>query len=197
MHILTGLLVAKLLRARASHVDGKGDRGHASPLFDMPGVITLVHALPGRCRFRLPVLVGQCEAGAKLAGRLEEVEGISSAKVSAATGTILVVYDAARLTDEVLAAAVVRLLGLEKAFSGKVEASLGREIRDWAKSLNVAVYQKTGGVLDARTGLLLTLALLGIRKLFAERSLALPAGFTLLWWAGCGLLRGGGAGEDA
>ncbi len=191
MHIITGLLLAKLLKARNSKIQEQ----NASPLFNMPGVITLVHALPGRCRFRLPVLIGQAEASNKLVQRLQEVDGVTGVTASPAVGSILLAYDADKLSPEVLAAAMVRLLGLERAFSGKVEASLGRELREWAKSLNVAVYQKTGGVLDLRTALMLGLVAIAIKKAIAQRSLALPASFTLLWWAGTGLLREDGQGE--
>jgi len=191
MHIITGLLLAKLLKAR----NGKSTEPHASPLFNMPGVITLVHTLPGRSRFQLPLLVGQKEAGQKLALRLQEVDGVTSATVQPVTGSVLLVYDPAILTPDVLAAALVRLLGLEQAFSGKVEPALGRELREWAKSLNVAVYQKTGGVLDLRTTLMLGLVAIAIKKALAQRSLALPASFTLLWWAGTGLLREDGQSE--
>ena len=191
MHIITGLLLAKLLKARNSKIQEQ----NASPLFNMPGVITLVHALPGRCRFRLPVLIGQAEASNKLVQRLQEIDGVTSVSTSPAVGSILLAYDVDKLSPEVLAAAMVRLLGLERAFSGKVEASLGRELREWAKSLNVAVYQKTGGVLDLRTALMLGLVAIAIKKAIAQRSLALPASFTLLWWAGTGLLREDGQGE--
>ncbi len=185
MHIITGLLLAKLFK------DGKGktQASNTSPLFNMPGVITLVHSLPGRCRFRLPVLVGQTKACNKLAQRLQEIDGVADAKIDCVTGSVLLTYDATRLNAEVLGAALVRLLGLERAFSGNVEASLGRELREWAKSLNVAVYQKTGGLLDMRTALMLGLVAIAIKKALAQRALALPASFTLLWWAGAGLLR--------
>lgn len=193
MHIVTGLLVAKLLKARRQASQKQGDT-LPSPLLNMPGVITLEHGLPGRCRFRLPALAGRPEACAKLETRLRDIEGIARAEANAVTGSVLIAYDAARLTPDLLAAAMVRLLGLERAFAGKVEPSLARELRTWARSLNVAVYQKTGGVLDLRTALLLALAAVGIKKLAAQRALALPAGFTLLWWAGHGLLHGD---EDA
>ena len=191
MHIITGLLLAKLLKAGK----GKTQAPNTSPLLNMPGVITLAHSLPGRCRFRIPLLVGQSEASNKLIERLQGVDGVADVKIDCVTGSVLLSYDAATLNAEVLAAALVRLLGLERAFSGKVEASLGRELREWAKSLNVAVYQKTGGVLDLRTALMLGLIGIGIKKAITQRSLALPASFTLLWWAGTGLLREDGASE--
>jgi len=192
MHIVTGLLLAKLLKARAKGSGRRSGDSLPSPLLNMPGVITLVHAVPGRCRFRLPALTGRVDAGAKLAARLRDIAGITRADVSAITGSVLIEYDAARLTPDLLAAALVRLLGLERAFAGRVEPALARELRDWARSLNVAVYQKTGGVLDLRTALLLALAVVGVKKLADQRALALPAGFTLLWWAGSGLLRDDG-----
>ncbi len=194
MHILTGLLLARLLKRRAAHGRNPHAATKPSPLCDMPGVIGLVHSLPGRSRFRLPVLKGRPEPASELASRLGGLQGVRKATACARTGSVLLEYDATRLTPELLAAAMVRLLGLERAFAGQVDSTVRREIRHVARACNLAVYQQTGGLLDLRTAVLLGLALVGIKRLMAQRSLALPAGFTLLWWAGHGLLRDEGDG---
>lgn len=188
MHILTGLLLAKLLKAKASAA-APVDSGAGGATVSMPGVIETLHVLPGRIRFRLPVLRGRPEACAQTEDRLRNVDGISGVAVSPVSGSVLVHYRPGRLKPDLLAAALVRMLGLDRAFSGRVEASLAREIKAWGRALNLAVYQKTGGVLDLRTALLVLLAVAGTKKILSQRALAMPAGFTLLWWAGSGLMR--------
>ncbi len=54
---------------------------------------------------------------------------------------------------------------------------------------NRAVYDQTNGLIDLRTALLISMAGLGIVKLWSQPHWALPAGFTLLWWSGSGLFR--------
>lgn len=192
MHIITGLVLARLLKARSGRSTPNPGQGNLAPVLNLPGVITLTHALPGRCRFRLPSLIGQATAATQIVERLGAVDGVRSIRVQPQTGSVLFEYDAARLNQELLAAALVRLLGLDAAFSGRVESVCSRELRTWARSLNMAVYQQTGGMLDLRTAVLLALAFEGIKQIVSQRALALPSGLTLLWWAGNGLLRKSG-----
>jgi hypothetical protein len=190
MHILTGMLLAGLLGRK-----GKGPKLNQasdvkSSLLRAPSVLSVTHALPGRTRFRVPALVGRAEAAGKLGRTLAGIQGIRRAEASAVSGSVLVEHDAERVAPDVLAAALIRLCGLEEQITGDVEAGLARELRDFSRAFNRAVYEKTGGLLDMKTALFLALAALGTMKLLQQRSLAWPAGFTLLWWAGNGLFQG-------
>ena len=196
MHIITGLLVAKLLKARREASRGSGQRGVAeSPLLNMPKVISMTHRLPGRVRFSIPALSGNGDAAKILADKLTKLDGVEHVSISTVSGSVLIRYDCGCLNENLLAAVLVRIMGLEGAFSGDVESSLSRELREWGRSLNFAVYQKTGGVLDLRTALFLALAVIGARRMLADRALGFPAGFTMLWWASLGLFGGGGESE--
>jgi hypothetical protein len=190
MHILTGMLLAGLLGRKNKGSTPNQAAALKSTLLRSPSVLSVTHALPGRTRFRVPVLVGKMAATEKLQEALSGIEGIARAEVSGVSGSVLIEHDADRIAPDVLAAALIRLCGLEEQITADVEATLGRELREFSQAANRAMYEKTGGLLDMKTALLLLLAGLGARKLIQQRSLALPAGFTLLWWAGNGLLRG-------
>lgn len=196
MHIITGLLVAKLLKARMGEGRERGEcAGFDSPLLNTPQVISMKHHLPGRVRFSVPSLVKAHENAEMLGAELLKLRGVEDVEISAVSGSVLISYDCESLNEELLAAVLVRLQGLESNFSGDLESSLSRELRAWARSLNFAVYQKTGGVLDLRTALFLTLAVMGVKRMLADRALGFPAGFTMLWWASMGLFSGGGEAE--
>jgi hypothetical protein len=189
MHLITGMLITALLKhRRKGGVPGAFSR--RSPLLQAPSVLAVTHALPGRTRFRVPVLIGATEACGKLSAALAGVDGIGRVECSPISGSVLIEHDDARLKPDLLAAALVRLLGLEAQLTHDVEAALGREIRELARAANRAVYEQTGGLLDLKTALFCALAVLGVRKMVQQGTLALPAGFTLLWWAAHGLLRG-------
>jgi hypothetical protein len=190
MHILTGTLLAGLIGRKKRGCTPNQAASLTSTLLRAPSVLSVTHALPGRTRFRVPVLAGKREAAAKLQEALNGIEGVARAEVSPVSGSVLIAHDADRIAPDVLAAALIRLCGLEEQITADVEASLGRELRELSRAANRAVYEKTGGLLDMKTALFLLLAGLGARKLLLQGSLALPAGFTLLWWAGNGLLRG-------
>ncbi len=189
MHIITGLVLTGLMGRL-----GKDKAVHSttlrSPILRAPTVLSVVHSLPGRTRFRVPRLCGDARTAAAIEETLQGIEGVRSVAVSHISATVLVEHDAERIAPEVVAAALIRVLGLENEITRDVEAALARELREFSRAANRAVYEKTGGLLDFKTALFLVLAFLGARKMLQQGTLALPAGFTLLWWAGNGLLRG-------
>jgi hypothetical protein len=187
MHIITGLVVSTLLGMRKKRKEGTDEP--ESPLLKAPSIISVVHALPGRTRFRVPSLVGRDQTAAQLREALGRIEPVTRVEVNATSGSVLLEYGEG-VEPDMLAAALIRLLGLEQEFQKDVRPVAVNELRDFGRSCNRAVYEKTGGLLDARTLLFIALAVFGTRKIVKQGFAALPAGFTLLWWAGNGLLRG-------
>ena len=76
-----------------------------------------------------------------------------------------------------------RLLGLDGELKQTPQPSIVRELRSLMDSLNRIVYDRTGGLLDFTSAVSIVLAAVGIQKLATKGSKAMPAGFTLLWWA--------------
>jgi hypothetical protein len=83
---------------------------------------------------------------------------------------------------ELLFAAIVRLLDLEKELEQTPRPIVVRELRAVVDSLNRAVYERTSGILDFSSALLILMAAVGVSKIMAQGSVAMPAGFTLVWW---------------
>jgi hypothetical protein len=190
MHILTGLLVARLLGLKKKDGDDADSTIAEAPLLGAPSIIAVTHALPGRTRFRVPSLAGRHNDAARLQETLGQIDAIDRVAVSAATGSVLFEYDADRVEPGMLAAALIRILALERELEKDVRPEALAELRRFGRSLNRAVYEKTNGMLDARTALFIILAVAGIQRLLKQGAAAVPAGFTLLWWAGNGLLGG-------
>ena len=189
MHIITGLIMASLLKR------GQEDGTSASPLLRMVSPVRTLHLLPGRARFAVKRLQGDEPMAGKLTDALTRVEAIEEVRVSPVTGSVLVQYDADRISADLLVAAIIKVLQLEGELDRPPSSVVGRELREISHAMNRAVYDRTGGILDLRTALFLSLAALGTTRLWRQGSLSLPAGFTLLWWAGNGLL--GRRGESA
>jgi hypothetical protein len=173
MHIITGLLIARLL----------GKRGASSlvPLLKS-GPVRTAHSMPGRVRFVVPSLVGDEQRGTALREKVESLPGIRAVEVSPVTGSVLISYREEAVQAELLFAAVVRLLGLEAELERPPKPVVVEELRSIMDSLNRVVYDRTGGLLDFKSALLIVLAGVGARQLFAEGAKAMPAGFTLIWW---------------
>ena len=186
MHILTGMLIAGLLR-----------RGKRSSLLPMlrSGPVQTAHWMPGRVRFRVPSLPEQPSQADLVRDKLPTLDGVESVEVNAATGSVLVRYRVGQVEPELLFAALVRLLGLEKELDQTPRPRIVKELRSFADSLNRVVHDRTGGLLDFTSALMILLAAIGITKLLREGKAAVPAGFTLLWWGMHQLLGHGGEAE--
>ena len=189
MHIITGLIMASLLKR------GKEDGTTASPLLRLVSPVRTVHLLPGRARFEVKRLQGDMPAVEKLTDALTRVEAVEEVRVSPVTGSVLLQFDPDRISADLLVAAIIKVLQLEGELDRTPSSVVGRELREISHALNRSVYDRTGGILDLRTAVFLTLGVLGTTRLWSQSGLSLPAGFTLLWWAGNGLL--GRRGESA
>jgi copper chaperone CopZ len=176
MHLVIGFIASALMAARR--------RSPArSPLLELSYPIRTLHLLPGRVRFEVPVLAGRQTAAKQLETKLGGLQGVQSIRVTPAIGTITITFDQAQLQAELLVAAIVRLLGLEKEMEKAPQSTAAREIRATATALDRAVFDQTRGMLDLRTAVPLALAGLGAYRLLTRQGAALPTGATLLWWA--------------
>jgi heavy-metal-associated domain-containing protein len=187
MHIVTGMLIAGLL--------GKGKKASLLPML-RHGPVNTEHALPGRVRFSVPSLKDDDSKAEFLQEKLCTLDGVQSVNVAPVTGSVLIGYREGVVQPELLYAAVVRLMGLDKELEKTPRPKLVKELRSVLDSLNRVVYDRTGGILDFSSSLLIVLAAVGVKKMFAEGAKAMPAGFTLLWWGAHHLMSGGGAGEE-
>ncbi len=188
MHIITGLVMASLLKR------GKDKEAVAtSPLLKLAGPVRTRHILPGRARFEVRSLKGDSRTAEDLAMALQRIESVEAVRVSPITGSVLLCYDPEKISAELLVAAMIKLLRLDDELNQVPPSVIGHEFREISHALNRAVYDRTGGIIDLRTALFLALGVVGVTRLYKGGMLSLPAGFTLLWWAGNGLLnkRGG------
>jgi len=189
MHIITGLIMASLLKRGKN----KEEAVVTSPLLKLAAPVRTRHILPGRARFEVPALRGDQKTTEELAVTLQRIESVEAVRVSPVTGSVLLCYDPDTVSPELLVAAIIKLLRLDDELNQVPPSIVGREFHEVSHALNRAVYDKTGGIIDLRTALFIALAAVGVTRLRKGGMLALPAGFTLLWWAGNGLLgkRGG------
>lgn len=180
MHLITGLALSFLASRRLGH---KASTGAASPLLRLRSPVETVHVIPGRVRFRVPAIVSSTDNAQLVVDTLGKLEAVEHVEASSITGSVLIRYRAGDLSPELLFAALVRILGLEKELEKAPQAAVVREAQDVGRCVNRSLYDKTGGIMDLRGALLVLLLFVGVRKILLERGRALPPGATLLWWA--------------
>ena len=166
----------------------RGKRKRRSPLLSLRNVIETRHLLPGRVRFRIPALVDNAEGKAELAEQIMKIQGVNSIEVNTVTGSVLI-HHRDSIAPELLFAALVRVLGLQREVENAAQPIVSREIRELAQSLNRYVYEITGGIIDLWTAIPLILAGIGIYRWRIVPASRFPGGLTLMWWAYLSLVR--------
>lgn len=155
--------------------------------------VRTVFTAPGRIRFRSDAIVGNPAARDTLVDNLHKISGVSSVEVNGTSGSLLIQYEPAEVTPEILFAATLKLLNLEAEFLRGAQPFVAREASAMMGSLNRAVYEMTRGITDFRTFLAVALAVYGIYRVKTDATRAVPSGITLLWWAYLSLF---GRGEE-
>ena len=183
MHIITGLLVSAMLRGKGS----PEQRGVPS----FRGVLETKHLLPSRIRLSIPTLVQNHDAKETVLAGLKRLKGIETVSVNLISGSVVIFYDNTKLKPELVIAAMVRILGLEKEIEKPPLSMVSKELTQLGEALNRALFEQSGGLLDLWTAVPLMLAGFGIYKLFSGAgALGGPGALTLLWWAYSTLFKG-------
>ena len=175
MHIITGLLLSALFTGRKQRPE--------HPLLQIGWPIRTKHLLPGRVRFEIPLMVGQTERLNAAVEQVGRIEGVESAGCSGVTGSVLICFDERKLDADLLFAALIRLLGLEKELERVPPSTVSKGITETGRALDQAVYSRTSGFIDLRTMVPLALGTIGLWRLLVQRTGSLPSALTMAWWA--------------
>jgi len=172
MHLITAAVVSALLGRK------RGVDHNRLPSF--AGVIETTHVLPGRIRLRAPILIGQHRAADQLQKSLARLDGIRAVEINALSGSLLIQFAPDRVRPDMLLGAAIRLLGLEKEIQRPPRSHIGEGIRQAGDSLNRAIHQQTGGMIDLWTSVAVLLLGTGVRHVAAGNA---QLGLQRLWWA--------------
>jgi hypothetical protein len=142
--------------------------------------IRLVHAIPGRVRFKINELKGNTERAEQVHSDLSSIPGIHHAEVNPLTGSVLAFYDPAALESVEFQLAVAGALGVALADVGSdLLAAWDAQYRNGS-----AIGARPLVSLEhLRTLVPLILAVLGVRSfLFTER-VPFPSWYDYFWFA--------------
>jgi hypothetical protein len=173
--MVVGFIIASLLR-------GKQKAGLTLPA--IRGKFEATHSLPGRLRFRVPLV--QTENQTKIENVrnvLSKIPDIRSVEINTRSGSILVQYDDDEIEPHVVCGLLIKVLDLESDLESHSESMVQREIRTIGKALDQTIYNSTAGIVDLKSAFLILLVLLGFYKIMLEKDRSLPSGVSLLWWA--------------
>lgn len=179
MRLILLTLAGKII----SDVSGKNKKNKNS--VNVPGfvgVIEVKHSIKGRIRYKVPRLKGDNTLVDYIIGQLSKVKFISHVEASAVTGSLLINYDYGQIDPNMLTAAIVKLLNLESEIDKKKDSLVTRELSNIKEVLNLAVYNKTNGILDIRAIYLIAIMIFAVRGIRTAPKM-LPNGYTMARWA--------------
>ena len=175
MHLMIGFILASLLKSK---------KNKSMSLPAIRGEFEARHALPGRIRFRVPLLeTARSHEIETIQKELSKVPHIHSVNISPSSGSILIHYDTENIEPPLICGILIKILGFEKKFESKPESAIQREFGMLGEALNQAVLNKTAGKMDITSAVFLLLLSLGLYKTMILKDRTLPGGINLLWWA--------------
>ncbi len=175
MHMLVGFILTRLLK-RAQNTN---------PILPhLRGKFEVLHSMPGRIRFLIPMLEAQdSKVIDAVKNELSELPEIKEVDINSVTGTLVLQYNAEEIDAAIVCGILLKLLGLEDVLDAQPQSLAQKELSLIGTSLNRQVYNSSAGVLDLTSSLAITLFLLGMYKIIIQKERTTPGGFSLLWWA--------------
>ncbi|AEB76295.1 HMA2 domain-containing protein [Clostridium botulinum] len=148
------------------------------------GVLELKHCLPGRIRFYAPILKGNPELKEQVLQQVNRISAINNIDINTITGSLLINYKQEEIEPMLLIGVLLKLMNLENEIGKEPMPILKKEIVNLKDSINLAIYDKTQGVIDGKTIITLSLIILGVYTLRNKNktNVALP-GLNYIWWA--------------
>jgi hypothetical protein len=172
MHILTGLLLTRILAGNRKESTFKGFKG----------VVEIQHLISGRVRYRIPILKNEPKGCNQLKSKLEQASQLTSVQANPINGSVLVHFKEDEIEIETLTGVIIKILGLEKSIDNRPSSFVSKELKEIYKSLDNAVFEYTNGVMDLNSFVTSSFLTLGILSILRNRG-TIPSGLSLLYWA--------------
>lgn len=145
------------------------------------GVFEVKSFSQGRIRMEINKLKNNSVLIQNLKENLSKIKLIKKFKVVPSLGSLTVEFDDKEIDAQFMIGIILKLLDLDSEILKKRTGKLKYGINNLLNFSDIAIYNKTKGLLDTRTLIAALFLLYGIRKL--KNAPVLPAGATLIWWA--------------
>ena len=96
-------------------------------------------------------------------------------------GTVIIKYNEETIQPMLIIGIILKVLGLEDEAHNENKSLITRESANIVESLSHTIYEKTSGVLDLKSSVMLLLCVYAVYDIKTRPGLR-PAGLTCLWW---------------
>ena len=145
------------------------------------GILEVKHHIPGRIRMSCPNLKNNKDKSSDLINVCDKIPGIISTRINQTLGTILIEYDTNVLHPTLIMGIILKVMELEDSINKSPTSLIDKESTNIADSLNRAIFEKTNGILDLKSFIMLLLGGYAVYDINLRPGVR-PSGYTCLWW---------------
>ena len=150
-------------------------------LANFKGILEVKHHIPGRIRMSCPNLKNNKDKSIDLVNVCDKIPGIISIRINENLGTILIEYDTDVLQPLLIIGIILKVMELEDTINKSPTSLIDKESANLADSLNRAIFEKTNGIVDLKSFVMLLLGAYAAYDI-NSRPTVRPSGYTCLWW---------------
>ena len=144
-------------------------------------ILEVKHSIKGRIRIQCKVLKGNQQGEQALLNTFSQIPGIIDISVNPCIGTVIIKYNEETIQPMLIIGIILKVLGLEDEAHNENKSLITRESANIVESLSHTIYEKTSGVLDLKSSVMLLLCVYAVYDIKTRPGLR-PAGLTCLWW---------------
>jgi hypothetical protein len=148
---------------------------------DFRGILEVKHAVPGRFRLCIPFLKDNEELKAAFLNEVNKIELIKNVEINTLTASLIISYDTSQIEPQLLLAVIIKLLGLEEEITKEPTSLLKGELKNIKDSINMAIYNKSNGLLDGNSLIVLVLLLASAQKFYSGTGSKVGPTTCLMW----------------
>ena len=163
-------------------ISSKGDKKeHKEELPNFKNILEVKHSIPGRIRLQCKELRQNINGKETLINTFSQIKGISEISVNPSIGTILIKYDPNVMEPMLIIGIILKVLGLDEEVKNTNKSLVTRESAEILDSVSHAIYEKTNGILDLKSSVMIFILSYAIYDIKTRPGLR-PSGLTCLWW---------------
>lgn len=170
------ILLSSLLM---SSKEDKGEQKEKLPNFR--NILEVKHSIPGRIRLQCNPIKENLELKDVLINTFSQIKGVNEISVNSLIGTILVRYDKNSMDAVLIIGIILKILGLDEEVENTNKSLVTKESKEILNSVSHAIYEKTNGILDLKSSVMVFILAYAIYDIKTRPGLR-PAGITCLWW---------------
>jgi len=145
-------------------------------------VLEVKHHIKGRLRLKVHTLYYNDEAISHLDRNLKKLKEIKEVSLDKRSSSVIIKYNEDELDPVIIISVILKVLKLEEQIDSSTNSFLIEKLSSIKDSLNLTIHEKTNGLLNLESLLLIVFFTTGIYKL-AKKPRVFPGGVTLLWWS--------------